>query len=101
MIVPQPEFSGRGKLANSNVADDLIGQLSKIVGANHLLTGRDAAPYGKDWMGKYIAQPLAVVRPGSTKQVSQILALPMTQRRRWFRWPVIPGWWAALMHRTR
>ena len=75
MIVPQPEFSGRGKLANSNVADDLIGQLSKIVGANHLLTGRDAAPYGKDWMGKYIAQPLAVVRPGSTKQVSQILRL--------------------------
>lgn len=41
----------------------------------HVLTGADALPYGRDWIGKYETTPLAVVRPGSTKDVSAILAL--------------------------
>ena len=55
--------------------ETLISQLTEIVGYKQLLTGRDAARYGKDRTGKYSAQPLAVVRPACTKEVSQILRL--------------------------
>ena len=41
----------------------------------HVLTGEDALPYGRDWVGKYETAPLAVVRPGTTEEVSAILAL--------------------------
>ena len=72
-------------MANRIDTDALISQLSGIVGNKNLLMGRDAAPYGKDWTGKYVAQPLAVVRPGSTKEVSQILRLAIDTAT-----PVVP-----------
>jgi FAD/FMN-containing dehydrogenase len=50
-------------------------KLADIVGARHVLTGAQAAPFGKDWMGGYIAQPAAVVRPKSTQEVSAVLRL--------------------------
>jgi FAD/FMN-containing dehydrogenase len=53
----------------------LLGPLRSIVGAGNVLTGPDAAPYGREWTGKYHWQPLAVVRPGSTAEVSAVLAL--------------------------
>lgn len=53
----------------------IIPQLTDIVGSAHILVGDDAAPYGTDWMGTYVAQPLAVVRPADTAQVSAILKL--------------------------
>lgn len=62
-------------MANSTDTERLISQLTGIVGEKNVLTGRDAAPYGKDRTGKYAAQPLVVVRPGNTAEVSWILRL--------------------------
>jgi FAD/FMN-containing dehydrogenase len=53
----------------------LIDRLAAICGAPHVLTGAEAAPYGRDWMGKYVTQPMAVVRPGSVAEVAAVLRL--------------------------
>jgi len=53
----------------------LIEQLKNLIGARHVLTGNDAAPYGRDWLGAYVAQPRAVLRPADTGEVSAILKL--------------------------
>lgn len=52
-----------------------LDRISAIVGPANLLTGADCAPYGRDWMGEYHWQPLAVVRPGDRDQVAAILRL--------------------------
>lgn len=52
---------------------DLIERLRAIT--PHVLTGPDALPYGRDWVGKYVTTPLAVVRPNTTDEVSAIMAL--------------------------
>ncbi|KMW56793.1 FAD dependent oxidoreductase [Candidatus Rhodobacter oscarellae] len=57
----------------------VIEGLKEIVGAGHVLTGADTEKYGSDWMGRYIAEPIAVVRPGSTEQVSRVMALAHDQ----------------------
>ncbi|MDF0601078.1 FAD-binding oxidoreductase [Psychromarinibacter sp. C21-152] len=54
---------------------DIIAQLRDIVGAAHVLTGPDTAPYCDDWTGKYQSDPLAVVRPADTAGVSAVLKL--------------------------
>lgn len=56
-------------------AMDLIDSLNDICGASQVLTGRDAAPYGTDWMGRYVSHPVAVVRPGSTAEVAAVMQL--------------------------
>jgi len=50
-----------------------LDELRTIVGPAQVLTGPDAAPYARDWMGDYFWTPLAVVRPASTAEVSAIL----------------------------
>jgi FAD/FMN-containing dehydrogenase len=56
-------------------ADDLLTRLAAIVGSAHLLTDAgDHAPYVVDWMKKYRGRALAVVRPGSTREVAAVLA---------------------------
>ena len=40
----------------------LLDDLAAVVGAGQVVTGPDAARYGRDWMGKYRGAPLAVVR---------------------------------------
>ncbi len=57
------------------MTDDLIDRLSAICGKRHVLTGTDTARYGTDWMGKYVSQPLAVVRPGDTAEVAAVMRL--------------------------
>jgi FAD/FMN-containing dehydrogenases len=52
---------------------DILSRLKAIT--PHVLTGADALPYGRDWVGKYETAPLVVVRPGTTGEVSAILAL--------------------------
>lgn len=52
---------------------DILSRLKAIT--PHVLTGADALPYGRDWVGKYVTTPLAVVRPGTTAEVSAIMAL--------------------------
>lgn len=64
---------------------DLIDELKDLIGPTHVLTGADAAPYGKDWMGVYTAQPRAVLRPADTLQVSAILKLANDTRT-----PIVP-----------
>jgi len=53
----------------------LLDRIAAQIGAAHVLTGPDAAPWARDWMGKYVGAPLAVLRPASTAEVSGILAL--------------------------
>jgi FAD/FMN-containing dehydrogenase len=53
----------------------LLDDLRAALGAAHVLTGAEARPYGRDWTGQYSAEPLAVLRPGSTREVSRALAL--------------------------
>ena len=59
---------------------EILGQLGGIVGAANVLTGADMARWGMDWTGKYPSSPMAVVRPSSTKEVSQIMALAHANR---------------------
>lgn len=53
----------------------LLTDLIACLGAPHVLTGADRAPYLTDWTGAYVADPLAVVRPGSTAEVAEVLRL--------------------------
>ena len=53
----------------------VLDQIAAAIGADRILTGADAAPYGKDWTGAYTATPLAVLRPTSTAEVSAILKI--------------------------
>ncbi|MEZ5912687.1 MAG: FAD-binding oxidoreductase [Paracoccaceae bacterium] len=53
----------------------LIDDLRRVLGGAHVLTGPDTERYGRDWMGRYVAEPLAVIRPGSTEEVSAALRL--------------------------
>ena len=54
----------------------LLESLRAIVGQAHLLTQEDlVAPYVTDWTRRYVGPCVAVVRPGSTDEVSQILVL--------------------------
>ncbi len=52
---------------------ELLDSLKELVGPDHVLTGADAAPFGKDWTGKYISTPLAVIRPANTAEVSAVV----------------------------
>ncbi|MGX9356448.1 FAD-binding oxidoreductase [Roseobacteraceae bacterium S113] len=51
----------------------MLDDLTALIGAKHVLTGTDAARYGKEWTGDYPSMPAAVVRPGSTEEVAAIL----------------------------
>jgi len=49
--------------------------LEQIVGAANVLTGEDTAKWRVDWMKTYAADPIAVVKPANTEEVSKIMAL--------------------------
>ena len=51
----------------------LPAQLAAIVGASHLLSGTDAAPYCTDWRKRYHGAALCVVRPGTTEEVAAVV----------------------------
>lgn len=48
----------------------LTDALAAAVGVANVLTGADTDRYAKDWMGRYIGSPVAVVRPKSTAEVA-------------------------------
>ncbi len=50
-----------------------LNELIGIVGASHVLTGAQAEPYVNDWRGRYKGRALAVVRPGSTQEVADVV----------------------------
>lgn len=52
----------------------MIDDLAAIVGAEHVLVGRDVvAGYAVDWTGRFRGDPPAVIRPGSTAEVAQVV----------------------------
>ncbi|MDX8347431.1 FAD-binding oxidoreductase [Cognatiyoonia sp. IB215446] len=53
----------------------VLGQLRDVIGDENVLTDGDAAPYGRDWTGAYTSTPLAVLRPRTTQDVSEILKI--------------------------
>jgi FAD/FMN-containing dehydrogenase len=48
----------------------LVEDLQAVVGPTNVLTGADMARYARDWTGRYEGQPVTVVRPASTTEVS-------------------------------
>lgn len=62
------------ELIRKTIADDARDHFRAIVGsANVLHETHDMAGYLTDWTGQFSSEALAVVRPNSTSQVSQIL----------------------------
>lgn len=59
----------------------LVQDFAAIIGDAYALTGADTAPWSKDWTGKYCAEPGVVLRPSSTQEVSQIMALAHERRQ--------------------
>ncbi len=56
----------------SNVPETLAG----IVGSDNVLTAPDdLARYQEDWRGRYVGRALAVVRPGTTDEVSAVVSI--------------------------
>ena len=53
----------------------LISDLTERLGPSHVLTGADMDRYARDWTGAYPGQPVAVVRPADTAEVSACMAL--------------------------
>jgi FAD/FMN-containing dehydrogenase len=62
------------------ISPQLLESLTAIVGRDGVLTGVDAAPYGKDWRGRYATEALAVVLPADTPQVSEVVKLCAANR---------------------
>ncbi len=52
-----------------------LDSLVQALGRDGCLSGKDAEPYAVDWRRRYFGVPLAVARPASTEQVSQVIKL--------------------------
>jgi len=52
---------------------DIILILNDIIGKENVLLDKDCQPFSQDWTGKYVSTPLAVVKPASTLEVSQVV----------------------------
>ena len=53
-----------------------IAAMVDAIGRNNVLTApEDVEPYAVDWRGSYRGVPEAVLRPGSTEEVSKVVAL--------------------------
>ena len=53
---------------------DFLAAVTEVVGLANVLTSTDdVAPYAVDWRGAYRGTPLAVVRPGTTQEVSGVV----------------------------
>ncbi|MDA0361803.1 MAG: FAD-binding oxidoreductase, partial [Proteobacteria bacterium] len=51
---------------------NIINEFRNIVGKQNVLTGTDTNKYSSDWTGKYTFSPIAVIRPSTTEEVSEI-----------------------------
>ncbi len=50
-----------------------VDELVQLLGQQYVLTGEEAEPYTVDWRGRYSGKALAVVKPGSTEEVAQVV----------------------------
>src|SRR5688500_7996176 len=56
------------------MSEEFLSQCRQIVGDAFVLTGAaDMAPFLEDWRGRYTGTALAVLRPGDTRQVAQLV----------------------------
>jgi FAD/FMN-containing dehydrogenase len=63
------------------ISESLIERFAEIVGkANALTRADDQAPYLREWRDRYTGRTPVVLRPGSTEEVSRILALANDER---------------------
>jgi hypothetical protein len=70
----------------SRLSDLDVQHFASIVGAGHVITApTELEPFNTDWMGKYRGQSALALRPGSTQEVSRILAHCHARRL-----PVVP-----------
>jgi FAD/FMN-containing dehydrogenase len=53
--------------------NEVIEQLRQVVGASHVLTGGDLSAFELDWRKRSRGKALAVVRPGSSAEVAQVV----------------------------
>ncbi len=53
----------------------VLDRLRAAIGDTYVLTGDDTAKWREDWTGDYTLNPSAVVRPGTTADVSAILTI--------------------------
>src|SRR5690554_6449031 len=71
-----------------NVSEESMSRLDalkNIVGSQHVLIGEQAQPHLEDWRGRYHGQALAVVRPGSTDEVAELVRWCLANRV-----PIVP-----------
>src|SRR5688572_27822976 len=55
---------------------DVIASLKKIVGDAHVLADeKDAAPYYREYRGRFIGKGMCVVRPANTQEVAEVMKL--------------------------
>ncbi|MEM6587513.1 MAG: FAD-binding oxidoreductase [Pseudomonadota bacterium] len=57
------------------MTDMLLETLRRMLGADYVLTGNDAAPFSQDWSGQVQWTPIAILRPSDTAQVADIVKL--------------------------
>ncbi|XVJ70196.1 MAG: FAD-binding oxidoreductase [Rhizobacter sp.] len=55
------------------MSEALLNALRQSIGAPHVLTGGDLSAYEQDWRKRYRGHALAVVRPGHTDEVAQVV----------------------------
>lgn len=65
--------------------DSLVRDLARIVGPANVATGEDATRWSSDWAGTTSWTPLAVARPASTAEVSEVVKLAAARNV-----PVVP-----------
>ncbi|MEN9769767.1 MAG: hypothetical protein RLZZ180_1397, partial [Pseudomonadota bacterium] len=51
----------------------LLAELAQICGSQHVLSQGDLSAWERDWRGRSHGKALAVVRPGSTQEVAQVV----------------------------
>ena len=62
------------EMVDDSARDRLLDRLRAVVGPRHVLTGdAEVAPYLTDWTGRHRGRAAAVLRPGSTAEVSEVV----------------------------
>lgn len=56
-------------------SSSLLNELTALIGAQAILTGRDTESFTEDWRGRYRGEAVCVVLPASTEQVAAVVRL--------------------------
>ena len=72
-------------MSGGELSGTLLRKFASVVGDAHVLTGDATAGYAVDWTGRFRGHAAAVLRPGETAEVAEVLALCREARL-----PVVP-----------